>query len=501
MGVRKGKEKGFQWRTECGEPKHLRISSRVDRGPSLLDFRFVVHGSVATLTVRRRRSTKGGRFPADERSDWAPSLGSTKESKEREGVLSPFVSRIRFHLEHLVLRVVLCSMSEEWKKGLTEGCRRRSMGLRRVLGPRGSGMDGNGGAAMLLHTEREGGEVVEDLRSGSSKGSLRIPGRNNVTLRVGRDSHASGIVFTSGLDFSLGLIVLDETLLEFETSPGEVSRLQDSTVCLAQRLPSRILPKVTILSDSDPSASETLPMTDRFVSADDLEDARRKRQEEWERVRKPEDPEEAPEEAYDNRSLFDRLQEARSKKQAEYDEEHRMKSMMRGLDSDETDFLSHVDDLKAKQEALRKQAEYDEEHRMKSMMRGLDSDETDFLSHVDDLKAKQEALRKQEERELIKKCKESAAGSSAEEPSHSFWAPSSGSEQYVEDEPKKSKILVQEGRLPTNVKVIGVIPGIQEYSPSSDSSNSDSEDDGNSLPILIQNAATAKNGSGCNGGS
>ncbi|KAK0425540.1 hypothetical protein QR680_009251 [Steinernema hermaphroditum] len=219
-------------------------------------------------------------------------------------------------------------------------------------------------------------------------------------------------------------------------------------------------------------------MADRFVSADQLEEARRKRQEEWERVRKPDDPEEAPEEEHDSRSLYERLQEARGKKQSEYEEERKMKNMMRGLDSDETDFLSHVDDLKAKQEVLRKK----------------------------------------EERELIKKCKERATFKSAGVPSlnklrpaHSGTGKKAVSEQAqllgavirkrtisdVEDEPKKRKKLVEESALPTNIKVIGVIPGMQQYSPSSDSSNSDSEDDRNSLPVLVQNAGTAKKGNGC----
>ena len=48
-----------------------------------------------------------------------------------------------------------------------------------------------------------------------------------------------------------------------------------------------------------------------FVSEADLEEARKNRQAEWERVRKADDPEEAPEEEYDHRSLFERLEENR----------------------------------------------------------------------------------------------------------------------------------------------------------------------------------------------
>ena len=65
-------------------------------------------------------------------------------------------------------------------------------------------------------------------------------------------------------------------------------------------------------------------------------------QEEWERVRKEEDPVEAPEEPFDSRSLFDRLQEQKEKKQSEWDESHKLKNQVRTIDCDEADFLDQV---------------------------------------------------------------------------------------------------------------------------------------------------------------
>uniref|UniRef100_A0A8R1TNC0 FAM192A_Fyv6_N domain-containing protein n=1 Tax=Onchocerca volvulus TaxID=6282 RepID=A0A8R1TNC0_ONCVO len=91
-------------------------------------------------------------------------------------------------------------------------------------------------------------------------------------------------------------------------------------------------------------------MTDRFVTEKELDEIKKRRQEEWEKVRKPSDPEEVPEEEVDNRPLYDRLKEVRDRKQAEYDEEHRFKNMIRGLDADECDFLSRVENLRAKQD-------------------------------------------------------------------------------------------------------------------------------------------------------
>merc|ERR1712098_237571 len=76
-------------------------------------------------------------------------------------------------------------------------------------------------------------------------------------------------------------------------------------------------------------------------------------QEEWERVRKPEDPVVAPEEPVDSRSLFERLEEQRVKKQEEWDEEHKFKNQFRGLDDDEVDFLDRVDDVRTEHERQR----------------------------------------------------------------------------------------------------------------------------------------------------
>ncbi|KAK8765363.1 hypothetical protein V5799_032028 [Amblyomma americanum] len=91
------------------------------------------------------------------------------------------------------------------------------------------------------------------------------------------------------------------------------------------------------------TSQETIPKFKSFVSENELEERRKKRQEEWEKVRKQDDPVEAPEEEYDPRSLFERLEEQRLKKQADYEEAHKLKNMIRGLDDDEVTFLEYVD--------------------------------------------------------------------------------------------------------------------------------------------------------------
>uniref|UniRef100_A0A3P9HH83 Proteasome activator subunit 3 interacting protein 1 n=1 Tax=Oryzias latipes TaxID=8090 RepID=A0A3P9HH83_ORYLA len=95
----------------------------------------------------------------------------------------------------------------------------------------------------------------------------------------------------------------------------------------------------------------------KFVSETELDERRKKRQEEWEKVRNPEDPEEAPEEEYDSRSLFERLQEQKDKKQQEFEEQFKFRNMVRGLDEDESSFLDEV----SRQQSLVEKQRRDEE--------------------------------------------------------------------------------------------------------------------------------------------
>lgn len=83
-------------------------------------------------------------------------------------------------------------------------------------------------------------------------------------------------------------------------------------------------------------------MSSGFVTETEAAEARKRRQDEWERVRTAEDPfgkhkqllainiypklaiSERPEEPYDARSLYDRLQEQKQKKDLEYEEAHKL---------------------------------------------------------------------------------------------------------------------------------------------------------------------------------
>lgn len=77
----------------------------------------------------------------------------------------------------------------------------------------------------------------------------------------------------------------------------------------------------------------------KFESQNEIDEKKRVRQEEWEKVRKPDEPEECPEVPVDNRCLYDKLEEQRLKKQEEFDEKVAFKNQVKRLDADETDFL------------------------------------------------------------------------------------------------------------------------------------------------------------------
>ncbi|XP_029038878.1 PSME3-interacting protein isoform X1 [Osmia bicornis bicornis] len=91
-------------------------------------------------------------------------------------------------------------------------------------------------------------------------------------------------------------------------------------------------------------------MSSGFISEAEIAEQRRIRQEEWERVRTADQPLEAPEEQYDPRSLYERLQEQKNKRDSEYEEAHKLKNMIKGLDDDEVEFLDLVDRTKLEEE-------------------------------------------------------------------------------------------------------------------------------------------------------
>ncbi|XP_069037329.1 PSME3-interacting protein isoform X1 [Lepisosteus oculatus] len=122
----------------------------------------------------------------------------------------------------------------------------------------------------------------------------------------------------------------------------------------------------------------------KFVSEAELDEQRKRRQEEWEKVRKPDDPEECPEEEYDPRSLYERLQEQKEKKQEEYEEQFKFKNMVKGLDEDETHFL---DEVSRQQLLLERQRREEDMKELKEYRSALAKLPADSESRKDEKKA------------------------------------------------------------------------------------------------------------------
>lgn len=90
----------------------------------------------------------------------------------------------------------------------------------------------------------------------------------------------------------------------------------------------------------------------RFIKESDVEEAKKKRAEEWEAARAAGRELPDPDEPLDTRSLFERLKEQKDKKQDAFEDQLKFKNMIyKGLNSEDADFLGMVS---------QKQAEIDE---------------------------------------------------------------------------------------------------------------------------------------------
>ncbi|KAJ2809466.1 hypothetical protein H4R20_000086 [Coemansia guatemalensis] len=104
------------------------------------------------------------------------------------------------------------------------------------------------------------------------------------------------------------------------------------------------------MSSTDPNS--------RFISESSIEEARKEREEAWKKAYEAGTaPTPAPNTDYDPRTLYERLQEQRSKKEDAYAESRRFANQIRKLDTDEIEFLDTVDELERKKQNEQKQSE------------------------------------------------------------------------------------------------------------------------------------------------
>ncbi|KYM75462.1 PREDICTED: protein FAM192A [Atta cephalotes] len=252
-------------------------------------------------------------------------------------------------------------------------------------------------------------------------------------------------------------------------------------------------------------------MSSGFISEAEIAEQRRMRQEEWERVRTADQPIEAPEESYDPRSLYERLQEQKNKRDIEYEEAHKLKNMIKGLDDDEVEFLDLVDRTKMEEERKKNLEEEKEMRDFKAAVASLQeqklneklkqelknppvsnknaacgSSRTSQLKLPAGVVLKRPDKQKQEEvlkgiKRKLSPSKDNTDTSKKKEP-HTSCEPAARADSFLsspETDKQNDKAIpnqVNTNYIHSGLKCIGILPGLGTYNNSSDSDCSSDTD-------------------------
>ncbi|CAH1779904.1 unnamed protein product [Owenia fusiformis] len=239
--------------------------------------------------------------------------------------------------------------------------------------------------------------------------------------------------------------------------------------------------------ESDGAAS--MPQFKKFETEGEIAEKKKKRQEEWEKVRKPEEPMEAPEEKFDPRCLYDQLEANKLAKQEEYDEAHKLKNMVRGLESDEVEFLDFVSQ---KQEEIEERREREEKRLLQEYKEAMVTKVTDTTKVSTEKKVARPQMgteKKETQKKLLagavkRKTEPDSSSNLDSKKQRTTSSDSTNPETATSDSTvtqTNSSVTSQNSTVTSSnggmAKVIGVLPGLGAYSQSSDSDSSDSEDD------------------------
>uniref|UniRef100_A0A0B6ZM05 FAM192A/Fyv6 N-terminal domain-containing protein n=1 Tax=Arion vulgaris TaxID=1028688 RepID=A0A0B6ZM05_9EUPU len=225
-----------------------------------------------------------------------------------------------------------------------------------------------------------------------------------------------------------------------------------------------------------------------FVSEEEVKEQRKQKQQEWERVRKEDDPIECPEEA--PRSLFEQLEANRDIKERELEEETKLRSSVKGLDADEVQFLDFVANRQMQIEKDRNLEEKAVLEELKSASVLKVQDKTQEKSTDNDRTTSSQSgssTNKSSQKQLLLgaiKRKSSDCKSETEEKSRKI------SEEVTEQERPDAKLMAGIPRnTGTTLIVAGILPGMADYDDSdssteNDSNSSDSEADHMIMPSI-----------------
>ncbi|XP_049300060.1 PSME3-interacting protein [Anopheles funestus] len=235
-------------------------------------------------------------------------------------------------------------------------------------------------------------------------------------------------------------------------------------------------------------------MASGFVSETEIAEARRRRQEEWEKVRTADQPIEAPEDEYDPRSLYDRLQEQKQKKDNEFEEAHKLKNMIKGLDDDEVEFLDLVDKNRMQAERQAQLEEQKELNEFRAKVATLQEKRLDeqIQQQVSKPKATKTPItstrlsQKQilagvvRKRKLEPENEHNDLNKSAEKLTSTPTKPSNG-EPMNENNSSTSATENSSAKSNVAMRVIGILPGMGSYNYNDDDSDSDNSSEDSEL--------------------
>ncbi|CAM4937152.1 unnamed protein product [Rotaria socialis] len=218
---------------------------------------------------------------------------------------------------------------------------------------------------------------------------------------------------------------------------------------------------------SNQSSSST--SVKQFLTEEQIEIERQRRQADWERVRSAADPVEAPAEVFDSRSLYEKLKEQHDSKKKEFEDMWSAKNSIRGLDEDESDFLTRLDRAKLEKQRALKRLEQEDIEELKKAQKEVETASVNTRS----TSSKQHVLPP-----IVNKQKQLLSGIVKRKSSTNESLKRPLEDENDEDDQQRAK-LSRSARLPRLLVPGGRLPGIgpaEGFSDSSDSSESSDED-------------------------
>lgn len=177
-----------------------------------------------------------------------------------------------------------------------------------------------------------------------------------------------------------------------------------------------------------------------------------------------------PEEKFDGRCLYDKLKEQRDAKDLEFEESKKFKNLIRGLDDEDVDHLTDVDNRKLLSEKKQKEEELKELQDYRAKVAELQ--EVLHTDRANGSKPKSSQPSRSSQRSILSTVVKRKAAPSAQEPQ------------------QKRSVAISR---PSLLKCLAVLPGIGDYKSSDESDeSSDALEEANSKTDLKNLIRTKK---------